>query len=348
MEPQQYLEERLKRCAHYELSLRDQEILKRTGIKNFIFEQITRKKFRRWKLPDAAQLRINDTLDYCLSEQKPIFFRFRFGGYKLWRLQSQPEVDWAEFFALAHYSEYLAPVIAIYKPGVRLLFMSGSDFVERLDNVPKSDTEAYKNSFQMLCEQFEKFAPQNFSIQIKQSSSLYNSTNELNREFEAKMEEMEGMWRENGSAERMRHLLIKSTLNIKWDGVRDLTRLSDEEKQKVIERGVIMHDAIIQLPTINAFYDNTPGMIFLFSTPFPNVVSVGTTRTSVVKFWVGTGVLEERGGKYLDHVLSPSQVEKLREIPFQEIPIDLIMLKNFSEIRIYNQKLSFRFVDKGC
>jgi len=341
MTPQQHLEDKLKNCAHYKFSPSEQEKLKSVGLKQFLFEQITRKKFRRWKLPDLARERIDKALDYCMAGQEPIIFRFRFGGYKLWQLESAPEVDWAEFFTLAYYSEYLAPVIAAHKPGVKLWFMSDDVFVEQLDNVPKSDTEAYYKSFQKLCEEFKKYAPKNFSIEMKRHSALFNSVEELDKEFYAKMKEIEGTWKEKQSPEKLKSALATSALNIKWNGVRDLTKLPEVEKQKMIERSAIMHDALVQLPTIRAFSDKNPGMIFVFTTQFPSVVSIGTTKTSIAKFWVGIGVLEERDGKYLDHILSPSQIEKMSNILPKEVSIDILSLKNFSAIKIYDKKLDF-------
>ncbi len=341
MSPQEYLESKLRECAHYDFSPQDQENLKTLGLKSFLFQQITRKDFRRWKLPDPARERIDKALEFCISKKVPILFRFRFGGYKLWRLETAPEVDWAEFFTLAYYSEYLAPVIAAHKPGVKFLFMSDDVFVERLDNISKSDTEAYYKSFQQLCAEFKKYAPEDFSIEMKRHSDLYDSPEELDKELGMKMREIEGTWREEQTPEKLKSSLVTSALNIRWGGVRDLTKLSEAERQKMIERGAIMHDALVQLPTIRAFSDSNPGMIFVFTTPFPTVVSIGTTRASIVKFWVGTGVLEERDGKYIDHILSPSQIKKLREIPLQGASVNLIPLRNFSSIKIYNQKLDF-------
>ena len=128
MNPQNYLENRLKTCAEYTLSSQEREEIQKNGSFSFLFDQFTRKKFRRWKLRDPAREKLEKALNYCINNDEPILIRFRFGGYKLWRLDSAPEVDWAEFFAFVHYSEYLAPIIATHKPGVKLLFMSDDVF----------------------------------------------------------------------------------------------------------------------------------------------------------------------------------------------------------------------------
>ena len=132
-----------------------------------------------------------------------------------------------------------------------------------------------------------------------------------------------------------------SALNIKWDGVKDLTGLSQEEKEKFIERGALLHEALVKVPTIRAFSDKNPAMFSISCGSLPSVVSIGTTKSSITKFWVGTGVLEDRDGAYYDRILSPHQIESMRQTPKSEVPIDLIPLKNFSSIDVYKEGFDF-------
>ncbi|MFA5031102.1 MAG: hypothetical protein WC495_05970 [Patescibacteria group bacterium] len=341
MTSQEYLEKKLHTCAHYQLTDDDRQRIETKGLRSFLFEQITRKKFRRWKLPEVARGYIDRALDYCLPKKLPLLVRLRFGGYKLWRLASSPEVDWAEFFALAHYAAYLAPIVAAYEPGVKLLFMSDDVFVEPMDNVPKSQTESYYKSFVKLIEQFKKFFPQNFNVEIIRHSSLYPSEDAWRKEFEAKIHEIEPTWKEQLTPEKIKTYIATSTLNIKWDGVQDLTGLSQEEKEKFIERGALLHEALVKVPTIRAFSDKNSSMFSISCGSLPSVVSIGTTKSSITKFWVGTGVLEEREGMFYDRVLSPSQIERMRHTPKIEVPIDFIPLKNFSHIDAYKEGFDF-------
>lgn len=341
MNPTGHLEDNLRNCARYSFSGQEEADLKQFGLKEYLFKQITRKTFRRWKLPDLARARINRVLDYCINNHTPIIFRFRFGGYKLWRLESSPEVDWAEFFTFAHYSRYLAPIIAAHEPGARLVFMSDDAFVEQMNNVPLSNTHAYYVSFLHLCDEFGKYAPGTFKIEMIRHADLYNSPDDLKREFAIKLAEIEGTWREKQSPEKLQSALDRSSMNIKWDGVRNLTQLSEEEKGQFIEKSAIMHDALLQLPTIRAYADNNPSMIYVFTTPIPSLVAIGTSRVSVVKFWIGTGVLECRDGIFLDHILSPKQLDRIRQLPSRQIPSNLIPLRNFQTVRVYEDRLAF-------
>lgn len=340
--PQEYLKNRLKTCGQCTLTPKDVQVIKQDGLKTFLFAQITRKKFRKWKVGEAAKERILRVLEYCIANQEPIIFRFRFGGYKLWRLDSAPEVDWAEFFTFAYYSEYLAPIIAAHKPGAKVMFTSDDVFVERLDNIPKEDTEKYYASFTALAAEFKKYAPENFSIEMFKHSSLFAAPSELEKEFDAKMKEIAPIWEHETPPEKKAAALATSELNITWDGIQDLTTLTDIEKKNKILQSAIMHDALVQMPTIRSFAENNPALIYIFTTPLSDkVIALGTTKTSAAKFWVGTGVLEERDGQYFDRILTPSQIKKMNQAPKNSIPLALIPGKNFASIDLYHSLFDF-------
>lgn len=340
MTAQEYLQHKHQTCSRYNLTKDEQQSASR-DMKDFLFTQLTRKKFRRWKLPDVARERLTGAIEYCVPKNLPLLVRFRFGGYKLWRLPTTPEVDWAEFFAIAHYAAYLAPVLAAYEPGVKLLFMSDDVFVEPMDNVPKSSTESYYQSFLTLLQEFKKYTPKNFDIEIIRHSSLYASEEALQKELDEKIQEIKSTWKDNTTPEKLKTSLATSALNIKWDGVKDLTGLTEAQKQEFVERGVLFHEALVKVPTIRAFSDQNPAMFSISCGPIPSVVSIGTTKSSVAKFWAGIGVLEERDGTYYDRVLSPSQFVRMQDVPKQDEPIQLIPLNNFSHISIYKEGFNY-------
>jgi len=344
MTAQEYLEHRLQTCSQYSLTEYEKQLASE-NLKDFLFTQLTRKKFRRWKLSDIARERLIGVLEYCIPKKLPLLVRFRFGGYKLWRMPTTPGVDWAKFFAIAHYAAYLAPVLAAYEPGVKLLFMSDDVFVEPMDNVSKSSTESYYQSFLTLLQEFKKYTQKNFDIEIIRHSSLYASEEALQKELDEKIQEIEPIWKEKMTPEKLKTSLAISALNIKWDGVKDLTGLTEAEKEKFVERGVLFHEALVKVPTIRAFSDNNPAMFSISCGLIPSVVSIGTTKSSVAKFWAGIGVLEERDGMYYDlyydRVLSPSQFVRMQEVEKQDVPIQLIPLNNFLHVSIYKEGFNY-------
>jgi hypothetical protein len=340
MSPQEYLENRIKTCSQYKLTKEDKQFITDNSLRDFLFKQMTRKKFRRYKLTDLTIEKINQALDYCMPDNKPIIFRLWFGGYKLWRYPTTPEVEWAEFFVISHYCEFLAPLMAVYKPGIKLYFTSDDVFVERLNNIPKSDTDAYYNSFQKLLDQFRKYFPKNFEADMIRHASFYDSEEELEADFAEQVIEASKTWKTSRTPEQISTKMQISKMNIKWDGVEDLTKLSEVDKQKKIEQSIMYHDALVQMPKIRA-WGFTPDKIAISNNPFPGGIAIGATKNSIVRFWVGAGVLENKEDSYADRVLSIQQYELAQDLPYEEIKIDLIPLKNFSTIKLYKQKFEF-------
>src|SRR5690606_15491872 len=100
-------------------------------------------------------------------------------------------------------------------------------------------------------------------------------------------------------------MLTTSELNIRWDGAKDLTGLSENEKREVIAMGPVYHDAYCALGKRRQF-NRGEDKIVLFTTVIPNAIAIGTTKASVTKFWTGFGVLEPRGDSFQPRILSPT------------------------------------------
>jgi hypothetical protein len=101
------------------------------------------------------------------------------------------------------------------------------------------------------------------------------------------------------------------------------------------EKNVLMHDAYITRTKAAPGYQNKPNKIKAFTQPLPNnmFLAVGTTKTSIVKFWVGTGVLKHQGDSFMPYILSPNQ---LAAANYTEEPIIIPGLeeKNFKTIKV--------------
>ena len=73
--------------------------------------------------------------------------------------------------------------------------------------------------------------------------------------------------------------------------------------------------------------------ILAFTSSLPMAIGVGTTNRSVMKFWVGAGVLEKNEDDYSQNILSPKQLEHT-ESNWIDISIDGLNLPNFNRIRV--------------
>jgi hypothetical protein len=64
-----------------------------------------------------------------------------------------------------------------------------------------------------------------------------------------------------------------------------------------------------------------------------NVIAVGTTKASIVKFWVGAGALQRRDDAFIETILSPSQLQNAKT-EWQPLSVHGLKGKNFSKIRV--------------
>jgi len=330
----EYIQSELQHCTDYALTDDDKSLIETQGVQAFIYAKLTSKKFRKWAVNESSEQQAKQAIKLNVSAGKPLQFRYPFGGYKLWRMPSSPEVDWAEFFSIAYYCKYLAPVVAAYEPGIEFRFASDDVIIERMDNIPAADTNAYFDSFTKLLEQFRQFFPTNFKMDIVRIGDLYEDKDAMEQELAVNVEHFKQEYATVVTAEKKQKMLTTSELNIRWDGAKDLTQLSDADKQAVIEMGPVYHDAYCALSKRREF-NRGEDKIVVFTTVIPNAIAIGTTKSSVTKYWTGFGVLEAGDAGFKAKILSPAQLRQFNNKQYELIDTNLFDQKNFVALRVY-------------
>lgn len=293
-------------------------------LSDFILKTILSKKFRKFSLIPEYIEHIKRVVNESIENNLPIKFSFPFGGYKLWRLEETPEVDWAEFFTLIYYSKWLKPIAGVYKPGIIFDFVSDDMIVERMNNIPKKDTEEYKKSFEDLIRFIEKYIPENIKFTFTPISSFYTKEEfekDLTDKIEKKKIEFGGLPVLGDKEKKM------VELNVKLNPKQDYDLLWREKIE-------LIHQAYYSVDKRRP-YNRASDKILVFPTPVKDgkVLAVGTTKTSVAKFWVGIGALKKLKDEYIEYILSPSQINK-SEIKIEDIQIDGLSGKNFNKIKV--------------
>ena len=332
MTAQTYLQQQLETCARHKLSDADTDIIQSSGIEAFIYAKLTTKKFRKWAMNESSELQAKRAIALNVAANKPIQFRYPFGGYKLWRMPGAPEVDWAEFLAIAYIATYLAPIAAAYAPGVELVFASDDMIVERMNNIAAADTNAYFNSFKALLAVFRKQLPENFTVDIVRVGDLYQNKPEMEAEFATLVEKVKYDYEHVLDPEKKKRKMVMSELNINWQGAEDFTKFTAEEKQQFVTRGAIYHDAYCMLSKRQQF-NRGDEKIVIFTMLVPNAIAIGTTKRSVTKFWTGLGVLEQSGSDFHAKVIAPSGLENLTATA-EVVAIPGLSGKNFRQIQV--------------
>jgi len=317
--PQEYITSRLQ-------SLKDTpEITAPDDLKEFIFQTIMSKKFRKFSVAPEYITHIRGVIDTAVANNTPIKFIFPFGAYKLWRLAETPEPDWAELFTLMHNSRWLMPIAKVYKPGVHFDFISDDVIIERLNNIPKCDTETYMRSFRAVVDFLVKYIPSNLKFTLTSVSSLYPTIEDFEAELTKKIVKRREEFGETASIDEEARRSVE--LNVKL-------RPSQADDPFWRERVEFMHQAY-RMVSLRRPYYYAKDTIFAFCMRLrgDKCVSIGTTKTSVAKFWVGVGALKPEADRFREYVLSPSQLETAK---FNEVPISISSLtgRNFRRIKI--------------
>lgn len=291
-----------------------------------IYHFLMSKKFRKYSVSPDYQKHILGAIQASVAKNEPIKLTLVFGGYKLWRLAETPEVDWAELFAVTYYAKWLQPILAIYRPGVWFDFFSDDVVLETINNIPRADTEQYATSFRKLLAFLKPYLPANLNFTLYRLSEQYASRDEFQAELAESLEKIKADFA-GGSLSTEQMATVELNVKLK-------PGQADDPQWR--EQVNLLHEAYTRVPRRRAYY-RVPDKILIITRPLKSLsagtLAVGTTKRSVIKFWIGAGVLGQEGDGYVDYIFSPHQLEQ-GSFKEEAISLDGLVGKNFQKIRI--------------
>ncbi len=339
-----FLEEQLK-LKKYTLLPDDEKKIKNQGKAEWITGKITAKKFRKASVKENTRKDILEKIQKSIDDNKPVYLIVAFGGYKHFWNPSYPEVDWAEFFNLRFMLDFVAPILAVHRPGVILDYESEDVILPMIDNFPEEALDKYAKSFKKLIGVFAKNFPDNLKINYVRSQDQCD-TEKLLQEVRKRFPEAKKNWQKLPKEEK-EYRLHRSPKCILWDGKEDLTGLNEKERQERIEKSKIINELYYEVDfDFRGDYfvgDNHIPLVLswgLCNENFDNWLTLGSTYASTVDFWSGRGVLEDRGDKIVMRVVSQNQYKEIFG-SLKEIDSNIISLGNFKNIEVYKGKLRF-------
>lgn len=320
MSPQEFILERLEKVK----TLPKLPIPKDTAsLEAEILRLLLSKKFRKYSANDDLIEHCKQAISAQVAKNEPINITFVHGAYKLWRLGESPFVDWAELFSLMYYTNWVKGICQIYKPGVWFDFFVDDWIVPILDNVPESDITSYIESYNQLIDFLKPWQPDNLKMTITPVGSQFESKAMFEQMLKAETEKLnkEGLPNLDDATKAMVELNVKTTPEQEAD---------PQWQEKVWQ----IHKAYMPVKK-SANYHYRPEKILAFTQPLPSgtTISVGTTKSSIMKFWVGAGALNRKDNSYQETILSPSQLES-GEFDWFDTKIDHLIGKNFERIRV--------------
>lgn len=294
-----------------------------------IFKALMSKKFRKYSASTELVEHVKGAISLNIKNHEPINITFLHGAYKLWRLEESPEADWAELFALMYYSNWVKPICEIYEPGVWFDFFVDDLIIPKLDNLDPADIQAYLKSYQSVMDFLKQYQPNNLKMTITPVGSQFESPEAFDESVQHNLDKLtaelpSGLPELNDSQRAMVELN---------------TRATDEQLKdpKWREKVYHLHNAYMVTKGEPGYHKNRPEKILAFNQPLPSgtSISVGSTKDSIMKFWIGVGVLKPKESSFRQLVLSPHQLEQT-QFSFDDVQIVKLNGKNFSRIRVLN------------
>jgi len=295
-----------------------------TPIEDAIYAKLMSKKFRKLKADDATVEVVKKAVHWSVENNKPIVANLIFGGNKLWRFDEAPEIDWAELFALTYLMRWLKSVASVYEPGTHFEFVSEDVVLENMNNLPRSETDQYSETFISMLDWMRQFLPKGVSVEYKRYGDFYENVDEYLAELEVAkakvLKELGGKLPELNE-----HQKVATELNV---------RLKPGQADDPFwrEKAELIHKSIERTEAMEKYiYD--PTMVPTAPTFFPGCIVTGSTKKSYAKFWVGVGALEHSGDNYNELILTPKQLENA-SFNWEDVDIEGLKGNNFKRVRI--------------
>jgi hypothetical protein len=318
MTPQQYIQQELDKLKEFT----PREVAKET-LADEIFRLLMSKKFRKYSASPQLIEQMKSAIKLNIENNQPINVTFPHGAYKLWRLEEAPLPDWAELFAAMYYTKWLKPICEIYEPGVWFDYFVDDLIVPKIDNIPMEDIETYLGEYRKILDFLKPFQPKNFNMTITPFETAFGTREEFDKSLEesvAKLKLASPTFKEED--------LVAVELNAKPT----VEQLKDPEWREKVR---LVHDAYIGMKRDLGYYFQ-PHKIAIFNQPLASgrFLAIGTTKTSIAKFWVGIGALKKLENNYIEYILSPKQIA-MQKFTTEPIIIEELNSKNFKTIKLF-------------
>ena len=226
--------------------------------------------------------------------------------------------------------------------------------LSELNNVPQSGLDEYTKTFRQACDYFNRLLNGKVTLKLSLAREQYKDYNfdkqKLLKRIDEMMPEYTDRFNHYDKDDQERRIL-KAKTNFKLDGVKDYTHLSEQEKYELYKWSRIFDEAFLDADFEvrgNDFFEKENNIPLLFSFGLgpggEAWLHIGSSKSSMVDFWAGTGILELRDdGSIIERIVSRNQYEQIKDkLVDVEInsPISYIC-DNLKHIQVYKGTLNF-------
>ena len=316
--------------------------------KDSILNRLFSRKWSRKAQYDAAKDYTEEKVDNIINKHLEFLFCFCFGGYKHFWSPTYPEPDWAEIFTIKYLIEYVLPIALKYDKRVKIEFESEEVALTYMNNTPQEGMDKYNFAFKELIDYVNSNTNYPIDLSVVLARDFYDRDELLEKMYNYLPEVQKRF--DDLTDEEKEIRLKRAETNIMWNGVEDLTNLSDEEKKKYIYNSRTLNEAFLDIdyelrgkeyfekenliPLLGSFGLGAGGELWLH---------LASNSSSMVDFWAGMGILEVREDKIIQKTISKKQFDQIKN---ELIKVDLNsplarISNNYSWIYVFEGKLPF-------
>lgn len=259
-------------------------------LKESIYSLLTPEWFRFGPVEDSTKQFLQKEIESYVEKNEPIKILNAIGGFKNYRIDTAPHIDWAEVFHLSFISKALIKICEIYEPGVVLEYSGDAHMACIVDNIKKEWVDTYLEEFDRLVDYFGSITPKNLWLSHKHFLDFYDYE-QMKKEINERGDMQDLL--EPKNAETIEKNYQRAIQNFCFNGEEDLTQLADNKKEELIKRSILKAYIWYELDfekRENYFQSFIP---ICNLKDFPETYCVRSIRhLPCPPFWQGKGVLE--------------------------------------------------------
>ncbi len=212
----------------------------------------------------------------------------------------------------------------MYEPGVWFDFFSDDVIVAMMNNVSPDDAKAYQESFKKLLEFIKPYQPSNLNMTLNRVGDQYDSYEDFEKDLDEQIRAKEASL-EGGLPVLDDAAIATLDLNVR-------ATPEQEADPQWHEKVQLIHDGYAQVSGRRPYY-RQPDKLNILTSPSNGMLSVGTTKDSIMKFWIGAGVLKQKDDSFRQIVMSPNQL-KQATFDMEDVHLSGLDSKNFKQVRV--------------
>jgi len=310
---------RAERFLRSQWDVRGVVLSPRNGVAD-ILAAVLSGKYRRSALDSGSVIDTERKVRAAVAEGRPIGFSVPFGGYKCWRVQSAPHLNWAEIFALSYLRGYGESIAERFSGGVTFSLSYCSGILDQVSNMPLEWQQQYLDE---LAAVLRKLSDSAVNFVLKDIAECYEGHGYLMEEFERNWTIVKEKWSRPEDRDAVKKRLASARNNFVVVGVKDYSMASDREIEEAIIVSAQKCEALDSLEKRRRFnkYSDNIQLVYVRG-PAP-AIHIGSCRTSANHFAMGEGVIEIAGEELVARIVTSGNWQSAKSVGTLEIMDDL-------------------------